>query len=71
VVFQRVEFSDKNIRVYLTVENVNQKASIGFYDFNANALQGKKQYSKTYSLDVTYSEIKSDIPPGRKRSNSI
>ena len=50
--------------MYLTIENVNQKASIGFYDFNAKALQGKKQYSKTYSYDVTYPEIKSDIPPG-------
>ena len=63
VVFHKVEFSDKNTRVYLTVENSNQKASIGFYDFNAKALQGKKQYSTTYSYDVEYPQIKSDIPP--------
>lgn len=63
VVFHKVEFSDKNTRVYLTVENLNQKASIGFYDFNAKALQGKKQYATTYSYDVEYPQIKSDIPP--------
>lgn len=49
VVFHKVEFSDKNTRVYLTVENLNQKSSIGFYDFNAKAIQGKRQYSTTYS----------------------
>ena len=62
VVFHKVEFSDKNTRVYLTVENLNKKASIGFYDFNAKAFQGKKQYSTTYSFDVTYPQIKVDIP---------
>jgi len=63
VVFHKVEFSDKNTRVYLTVENLNKKTGIGFYDFNAKALQGKRQYSTTYSYDVDYPQIKSDIPP--------
>lgn len=47
----------------LTVENMNPRASIGFYDFNAKALQGKTQCSTTYSFEVEYPEIKSDIPP--------
>jgi hypothetical protein len=38
VTFHKVDFSDKNTKVYLTVQNVNQKASISFYDFNAKAL---------------------------------
>ena len=71
VVFHKVEFSDKNTRVYLTVENVNQKASIGFYDFNAKAFQGKKQYSTTYSYDVTYPQIKADIPPGIEENGVV
>jgi len=70
VVFHKVEFSDKNTRVYLTVENVNQKASIGFYDFNAKAFQGNKQYSTAYSYDVDYPQIKSDIPP-RIQENGV
>jgi hypothetical protein len=54
VVFHKVEFSDKNTSVYLTVENLNKKTGIGFYDFNSRALQGKRQYSTTYSYDVDY-----------------
>ncbi len=69
VVFHKVEFSDKNTRVYLTVDNLNQ--NIGFYDFNAKALQGKKQYSTTYSYDVTYPQIKSDIPPGIEENGVV
>jgi hypothetical protein len=71
VVFHKVEFSDTNTRAYLTVDNVNQKASIAFYDFNAKALQGKKQYSTTYSYDVDYPAIKSDIPPGIEENGIV
>lgn len=71
VVFHKVEFSDKNTRVYLTVENLNKKASVGFYDSDAKAMQGKKQYSTTYSFDVTYPQIKSDIPPGIEENGVI
>jgi hypothetical protein len=59
VTFHKVDFSDKNTKVYLTVQNVNQKASISFYDFNAKAFQGKKQYSTDYSFDVDYPKIDS------------
>ena len=71
VTFHKVEFSDKNTRVYLTVENLNKKASVGFYDYDAKAMQGKKQYAKTYSFDVTYPEIKSAIPAGIKEDGVI
>jgi hypothetical protein len=71
VVLHKVEFSDKNTRVYLPVENLNQKASIGFYDFNSIALQGKKQFSTTYSYDVDYPKIKSDIPSGIEENGVV
>jgi hypothetical protein len=71
ITFHKVEFSDKNTRVYLTVENLNKKASIGFYDFNAKALQGKRQYSTTYSYDVDYPQIKSDIPSGIEENGVV
>lgn len=64
ITLHKVEFSDKNTRLYMTVENLNGKASINFYDFNAKAIQGKRQFSTTYSYDVEYPSIKSDIPPG-------
>ena len=54
VTFHKVEFSDKNTRVYLTVENLNKKASVGFYDYDAKAMQGKKQYAKTYSFELGF-----------------
>jgi hypothetical protein len=50
---------------------LNQKASIGFYDFNSIALQGKKQYSTTYSYDVDYPKIKSDIPSGIEENGVV
>jgi hypothetical protein len=71
VVFHKVELSDKNTRVYLTVENLNKKTGIGFYDFNSKALQGKKQYSTTYSYDVEYPQIKSDIPSGIEENGVV
>ena len=64
MVFHKVEFSDKNTRVYLTVENLNPKVGITFYDSDAKAIQGNRQYATTYSYDVVYPTIKSDIPPG-------
>lgn len=71
VTFHKVDFSDKNTRVYLTVENVHQKASISFYDFNAKALQGNKQYSTDYSFIVDYPKIESNIPPGIEETGVI
>jgi hypothetical protein len=71
VVFHKVEFSDMNTRVYLTIENLNKKAGIGFYDFNSKALQGKRQYSTTYSFDVDYPKIKSDIPSGIEENGVV
>ena len=64
VTLHKVEFSDKNTRAYLTVENLNGKAGIKFYDFDSKAIQGNRQFSTTYSYDVDYPSIKSDIPPG-------
>lgn len=64
VTLHKVEFSDKNTRAYLTVVNLNGKAGIRFYDFDSKAIQGNRQFSTTYSYDVDYPSIKSDIPPG-------
>jgi hypothetical protein len=71
VVIHKVEFSDKNTRVYLTVENLNKKASVGFYDFSSKALQSKRQYSTTYSYDVDYPKIKSDISSGIEENGVV
>jgi hypothetical protein len=64
VTVHKIEFSTKNTRVFMTVENLNGKASISFYDSDAKATQGNKQYDTTYSYDVEYPQMKSDILPG-------
>jgi len=60
----KVEFSDKNTRVYLTIENNNKNTEISFYDFNSKAIQGNRQFETTSDYEVDYPEIQSDIPAG-------
>jgi hypothetical protein len=71
VTLHKVEFSDKNTRTYLTVDNLNPKTAISFYGSNSIAIQGNKQYSTTYTFDIVYPEIKSNIPPGIKEEGVI
>jgi hypothetical protein len=71
VVFHKAEFSDKNTRVYLTVENLNPKVGITFYESDAKAIQGNRQYTTAYSFDVDYPSIKSDIPPGIREDGVV
>src|SRR6266496_2805721 len=46
------QFSSIFVSAYLTVENLNGKAGIKFYDFDSKAIQGNRQFSTTYSYDV-------------------
>lgn len=64
VTLHKVEFTDKNVRAFLTVENNNKNTEIKFYDFNSKALQGNRQFETTYDYDVDYPKIESDIPAG-------
>jgi hypothetical protein len=63
VTLHKIEFSDKNTRVYLTVDDDNN-TEISFYDFNSKAIQGNRQFETTTDYDVDYPEIESDIPAG-------
>ena len=40
ITLDKVEFSDKNTRAYLTVENTDPYGDLTFYDFNSRAIQG-------------------------------
>jgi hypothetical protein len=64
VTLHKVEFSDKNTRVYLTIENNNKNTEISFYDFNSKAIQGNRQFETTTDYEVDYPQIQSDIPAG-------
>lgn len=59
----KVEFAEDETRVYLTITN-DSKSSITFYDFNAKAVQGTKQYETAYNWEADYKEVQSDILPG-------
>lgn len=43
ITLQKIEFSDKNTQVYLTVENIDTSDDVNFYDFNSWAMQEKTQ----------------------------
>jgi hypothetical protein len=64
VTLHKLEFSDKNTRAYLTIENNNKNTEISFYDFNSKAIQGNRQFETTTDYDVDYPKIQSDIPAG-------
>ena len=71
VTLHKVEFSDKNTRVYLTVQNNDPSEDIKFYDFNAKAIQGHTQFATTYSFDTTYPKIESTIPSGIQENGVV
>jgi hypothetical protein len=64
VTLHKVEFSDKNTRAYLTVGNDDLSEDMTFYDSNAKAIQGHRQFTTIYSFEPTYPKIESTIPPG-------
>jgi hypothetical protein len=70
----KVEFSDKNTRAYLTVENLNKTGSkdLNFRDSDSIAIQGKTQFATTTgSFDVKYKNIKTTIPPGIEENGVV
>jgi hypothetical protein len=71
VTLHKVEFSQKDTRAYLTVENVNPRTAVSFYESSAIAVQGNKQYSTAYSFDVDYPQIKADIPPAIEENGGV
>ena len=71
VTLHKVEFSDKNTRAYLTVENTNPSEDITFDDYNSRAIQGKTQFITTNSYDVDYPKIVSTIPAGIEENGVV
>lgn len=55
----------------MTVKNKNRKAGIIFYDSDAKAIQGNRQFATKYSFDVDYPHIKSDILPSIREDGVV
>jgi hypothetical protein len=71
VTLHKVEFSDRNTGVYLTVENNDPSEDMAFYGSNAKAIQGHRLFATTYSLGPAYPKIESTIPPGIAESGVV
>jgi hypothetical protein len=70
----KVEFSDKNTRAYLTVENLNKtgNSDLNFMNSESMAIQGKTQFGTTSgSINVNYKNIKTTIPPGIEENDVV
>lgn len=59
----KVEFAEKETRLYFTVEN-GGKATFNFYSFNVKLVQNGKQYEEETNYDADYPDIQSDLLPG-------
>ncbi|MZP31221.1 DUF5067 domain-containing protein [Heliobacterium undosum] len=64
IALQRVEFSDSETRVYLSVTNETD-GKISFYSYSAKAVQNGKQFETEYGNE-NYPKLQSDILPGVK-----
>ncbi len=71
ITLHKVEFSDKNTRAYITVENIGKTDDIIFYDSDSRAIQGKTQFTTTNSYDVNYPRIESTIPAGIEENGVV
>ncbi len=71
ITLHKIEFSDKNTRGYLTIENKDISEDVTFSEYNSRAIQGKTQFITTNSFDVNYPRIESVIPPGIEESGVV
>lgn len=63
VTVTKVEFAEKETRVYLTVQN-NGSSNFSLYSFNAKIIQNGKQYEEELNFLADYPEVQSDLSPG-------
>lgn len=70
VTLDKIEFSNIETRVYLTVEN-NGANEFTLYDFNCIITQGNTQFETQSNYSANYDEIPSDLRPGMVSSGII
>ena len=70
ITVDKVEFSDIETRIYLTVEN-NGAGEFSLYDFNCVITQGNTQFETQSNYSADYDEIPSDLRPGMVSSGII
>lgn len=63
VTLQKVEFSSKETRVYVSAKN-NGKSNFSAYSYNTKILQGDKQYEEQSNYDAGYQKLQTNLIPG-------
>jgi len=59
----KVELAEKETRLYIKINNTS-KEKVSFYSFNANVVQGSKQFKESDNYDEVVPELDSEILPG-------
>ncbi|MBC8533626.1 DUF4352 domain-containing protein [Yeguia hominis] len=63
VTVDKIEFAEKETRVYLTVRN-GGSGNFSLYSFNAKIIQNGKQYEEEINFAADYPKIQTDLAPG-------
>jgi hypothetical protein len=69
VTLHKIELTNKETRVFLTIENTNKDGDIHFYPSDSLVTVGNKQYETKYS--ATYPSIRSTIPEGIREDGAV
>lgn len=70
VTVKKVEFAEKETRVYVRVDN-GGNYNVHFFDFNSIAVQGGKQYSTEENYMADYPELETDLRPGNNTEGVV
>lgn len=70
VTVSKVEFAEKETRVYVKVENKGI-AKFNLYSFNAKIVQDNKQFEEKNNWDADYPEIQTDLLPSNTTEGII
>ena len=70
VTLQKVEFSDSETRVYVSVVN-NGKSNVSVYSFFSKIGQDDKQYEEQPNYNADYQQLQTDLVPGAKTQGII
>jgi hypothetical protein len=64
VILHRMHLLEENTRLFLTIENMNEKEVVRVSQLYLRLFQGKKQFEYTFSRDPHFRMVKELIPPG-------
>lgn len=70
ITVQKVEFAEKETRIYIKVEN-GGKSKFSLYEWDVEVEQDNKQYEYQTNYDADYPELKDDLRPGNTTEGII